>query len=213
MVHKRVICDASDFFRAACNGGWKESIAGEVRLPEQKPDAFMIFLHWLYTGHVELWEGDEATITRSDKTDRKYNETSPAFARALESFVLGDLLRSVRFCNAVNDAWEKVCEEMTLLPDPFVIEEHWHRLPEKSTFSRMLADFWAIHSSERTFEEVADTLPASFIHHIAKAGIRYKDMGDEEKLAKIEDRCVYHEHASEEDKCKGINVVEEEATS
>lgn len=195
MVHKKVICDASDFFRAACNGGWKESTAGKVKLPEQQSDAFMIFLHWLYTGEVELWEGNEATT-------KGHNDTRPAFVRALESFILGDVMRSVRFCNAVNDAWEKICEEEKLLPDCFIIQEHWHRLPEDSTFSRYLADAWALHSTEEAFQEKADALPTSFIRHIAKAGIRNKDLNNEERLEKYIDTCRYHEHASEKDKCR-----------
>ncbi len=47
-MHKEVLCDRSEFFRAACNGQFKEA-EGVVDLPEQDPTTFKHFIYWLYT--------------------------------------------------------------------------------------------------------------------------------------------------------------------
>jgi len=47
-VHKELLCDRSEFFRAACNGQFKEA-EGVVNLPEQDPTTFKHFIYWLYT--------------------------------------------------------------------------------------------------------------------------------------------------------------------
>lgn len=51
-VHKELLCSVSDFFSAALNGGFKEAEAGAVKLPEQDPDTFQYFVHWLYAGKL-----------------------------------------------------------------------------------------------------------------------------------------------------------------
>lgn len=51
-VHKELLCSVSDFFAAALDGGFKEAEAGAVKLPEQDPDTFQYFIHWLYAGKL-----------------------------------------------------------------------------------------------------------------------------------------------------------------
>ena len=51
-VHKELLCSVSDFFSAALDGGFQESEAGVVKLPEQDVKTFQYFMHWLYTGKL-----------------------------------------------------------------------------------------------------------------------------------------------------------------
>lgn len=51
-VYKELLCSVSDFFAAALDGGFKEAEAGAVKLPEQNPDTFQYFVHWLYAGKL-----------------------------------------------------------------------------------------------------------------------------------------------------------------
>ena len=50
-VHKGILCESSDFFKAALNGNFKEN-NGTVKLPEQKVEIFKYFIHWLYAGRT-----------------------------------------------------------------------------------------------------------------------------------------------------------------
>ncbi len=58
-IHKELVCRASDFFKAACCGDFKEA-DGLVRLPEQDPKVFKYFIHWLYTGNLNGYFYPEA---------------------------------------------------------------------------------------------------------------------------------------------------------
>ncbi|KAF2769795.1 hypothetical protein EJ03DRAFT_256699, partial [Teratosphaeria nubilosa] len=51
-VYKNIITAHFQFFRAACNGGFKEAKEKVVRLPEVEPATFECFLQWIYTGHI-----------------------------------------------------------------------------------------------------------------------------------------------------------------
>jgi hypothetical protein len=51
-AHTDFLCEVSPFFRAACNGQFRESAEGQVHLPETEPDIFDAFLVWVYTREV-----------------------------------------------------------------------------------------------------------------------------------------------------------------
>ena len=63
-MHKSFLCNASPFFRAALEGGFKESEDGGVSLPEESAETFERFLGWLYGGEYNiehLKEGKKAS--------------------------------------------------------------------------------------------------------------------------------------------------------
>jgi BTB/POZ domain len=51
-VHKNLVCNISPFFRGACSSLFREGVNDVVCLPEQDPEAFDIFLEWMYTGRI-----------------------------------------------------------------------------------------------------------------------------------------------------------------
>lgn len=53
-IHKQLVCNASAFFRRACNGGFKEAQTGKVNLPEEEPEIFDIFTRCLYKEDLDL---------------------------------------------------------------------------------------------------------------------------------------------------------------
>lgn len=50
-IHESLLCQASDFFKAACNSNFKEA-DGVIDLPEQNLEVFKHFIYWLYTGKL-----------------------------------------------------------------------------------------------------------------------------------------------------------------
>ena len=89
MAHKDLICSKSPFFSAACNGNFIEGKEGLVRLPEDQPPIFDLFLQWLYTGDVP--------VTSSDA----YLDWSESAAL----YVLAEKLQISELKNAVIDQW------------------------------------------------------------------------------------------------------------
>lgn len=47
-LHENLLSATSDFFRAAFNSGFKESLEDRLLLPEDDPHAFELFVRWLY---------------------------------------------------------------------------------------------------------------------------------------------------------------------
>lgn len=60
-IHKEILCNASTYFRAALNGGFKEAKEQKVEMPEDKVSIFKYFQHWLYSGNILVrkeWPSD-----------------------------------------------------------------------------------------------------------------------------------------------------------
>lgn len=52
-LHKRLLCESVEYFRAAFSaGGFRESQNSSMDMPEDNPEAFELFIHWLYRGEV-----------------------------------------------------------------------------------------------------------------------------------------------------------------
>ncbi|KAF5631134.1 amino acid transport gap1 [Fusarium tjaetaba] len=47
-VHKAIICPRSNFFKAACDGKFKEAQTGEIDLPDDDPTAVRMMIQYLY---------------------------------------------------------------------------------------------------------------------------------------------------------------------
>ncbi|TGO36605.1 hypothetical protein BHYA_0120g00300 [Botrytis hyacinthi] len=50
IVHKKILCDQSEFFNAGLNNGFKEATDGEMYLPEDDPATFADLIEYLYRG-------------------------------------------------------------------------------------------------------------------------------------------------------------------
>lgn len=48
-IHACLLCDNTEFFIAALQGNFRESVAQLVEIPKEKPETFKEFQHWLYT--------------------------------------------------------------------------------------------------------------------------------------------------------------------
>ncbi len=73
-VHKELLCDRSEFFRAPCNGNFKEA-EGIVELPEQDAAIFKYFIYWLYTEKLRGYFRPESTVPTKQELTRKVLST------------------------------------------------------------------------------------------------------------------------------------------
>ncbi|KAL8760171.1 MAG: hypothetical protein Q9199_000193 [Rusavskia elegans] len=83
---KGFLTHISPFFEIALNGPWLESRTESLSLPEDDPDAFRFFLHWLFAWII-CKSGDYPRIVSRDTTTFVY----------LRAWVLGDKLGCPRF--------------------------------------------------------------------------------------------------------------------
>ncbi|KAJ5853655.1 hypothetical protein N7534_006198 [Penicillium rubens] len=99
-IHKSLICTSSLFFQKAMSGPWKESKEQTLELPEDDPQAFALYSHWLYFGKIPV----------IDEGNNNYKE----YYDLVSSYVLGDKLLDVKFQNSAIDAIVEKCSA----PDP-----------------------------------------------------------------------------------------------
>jgi hypothetical protein len=52
VVHKNLICQTSDFFSKAFTGGFQEAQENSMHLPEDDPNAFSLFIDWIYRSKI-----------------------------------------------------------------------------------------------------------------------------------------------------------------
>jgi hypothetical protein len=63
-VHKKLICQASDFFSKGFTEGLQEAQENSMHLPEDDPNAFTLFIDWIYRSKIperKNWK-DQATL-------------------------------------------------------------------------------------------------------------------------------------------------------
>ncbi|KAL8863496.1 MAG: hypothetical protein Q9178_000177 [Gyalolechia marmorata] len=67
-AYKELLCRKSAFFKAACEGAFKESI-GTIKLPDQDPTVVNYFIHWSCSGQLRglYWSPEPTTILTSLK--------------------------------------------------------------------------------------------------------------------------------------------------
>ena len=200
VVHKSLICASSAFFKAACSGTWKENEEKIVRLPEQLPESFEVYLHMLYTGTFDIWGDDEEALIATCK-DTANGKSTNLFNRIISCFVLGDVTRDARFCNRAVDGLIESMNKVNCVPGPTVISKHWDNLPSGCAMRRLLVDCVAHSVSYDHMVERAEQFPQSFITGVALAGVRDRNLALKDKVYARKSKCYYHEHVSDEDRC------------
>ena len=53
MIHERLICHYSSYFKGACQSGFAESLSKQFDLADDDPVAFKLFVHWMYSWDKE----------------------------------------------------------------------------------------------------------------------------------------------------------------
>lgn len=89
-VYKGLLTHYSSYFRTALNGKWKEGADKTVRLPEDNPDVFKVFFHWIMTGRLFTTINTEIPLTEH---------------LICEIFVFGDARGIPELCNVAIDVF------------------------------------------------------------------------------------------------------------
>lgn len=76
-VHRSFVCDRSDFFRGALEGGWRESIEQKIHLPEDDPKIFALYLHLIYYDTLPTRGYPEEEDSRENPKSQQKNVRPP----------------------------------------------------------------------------------------------------------------------------------------
>lgn len=201
VAHKHVLCESSEFFKAACNGEWRESKEKIIRLPENSERAFSIYLHWRYSGYVDLWDGQERPTTYTDKIGITRPDVGPRGARLVACYLLGDMIGDRKFRNALVDSWFALFAETNVVVTAKNVHIIFSKLPVTSKLRQLAVHELAFDFNFEGFEATLPNYSLEVVRAIAAAAVKHSHDPDNAMTPKQRGRCFYHEHEEGEGKC------------
>lgn len=166
VVHEAIIRAESPFFEAVLSKEWKESEERVVRLPEQYPEAFDIYLRWIYSGKLVV-----------GKIDIQDTQAYDSFTNSLSrAYILGEMLQDVDFKEAVIDGLFETIEPTERVPArqaKFLFDN----TPKNAPIRRMLVD-WVVMDLDIRYlcdEHHEQFTTMEFLQHVIKQVIDKED--------------------------------------
>lgn len=161
-VHEKLIRASSPFFDKALSGAWQESHERTVRLPEDEPEIFAIYVHWLYYATVPVVCGETG-----DMRDIEYLNLAKAYT-------LGDKLMDVKFQDATIDAIVEtsqvgLVDGLRWYPGTGVVQYVYQNTKVSASIRTLLVDMflmagtgaWLLESEDRS------SVPQPFLFELA----------------------------------------------
>ncbi|KAF2276943.1 uncharacterized protein EI97DRAFT_466515 [Westerdykella ornata] len=104
-IHRGLLTYYSSYFKATLSQNWKEGKENAIKLPDDNPEAFKVFFHWVDTGCLYGALGPNGKIPLG-------------YQLICETYVFADARIIPQLCNACIDAlWQTICQEWTF-PTP-----------------------------------------------------------------------------------------------
>ncbi|KAF2035330.1 hypothetical protein EK21DRAFT_106870 [Setomelanomma holmii] len=211
VVHEALLVYHSDFFRAALTGHFKEATDKTIKLVEDDPGYFEIFVHWLYHQRFPDKARNDAMELVQFYLDHGQMYAEAFSIGALVSlYVIGDKyqIRGLRL-DAINEISRQVCEPRTVpLPHEIDIAYVFEHLHPETPLCRFISDAVCYHESPTTYDsKTIDSLP--FLRSIWRryAVLVHDDCGHGADPGAYKLRlCDYHEHADDVEKEACQNV-------
>lgn len=153
-VHENLI-RTSPFFDKAMSGPWQESMQRTIELPEDDPEIFAVYVHWLYDGTLPVSGVDESTTKNTE------------YMILLKAYCLGDKLLNTGFQHTILSAIvEKAefpdCYVETTLPTVADITYAYENTNEHSVFRKKLVKIYASAACGNCFRGQT-TYPVPFV--------------------------------------------------
>ncbi|XHF97178.1 hypothetical protein AWENTII_000779 [Aspergillus wentii] len=161
-VHENLVRTSSRFFDKAMAGKWRESLQRTVKLPDEEPNIFTLYLHWLYYGALPVY---------CDKPGLAGNSEYLELAKA---YVLGDKLLDSKFQDTVIDAiieksLSKAKDGASWYPVGEVIEYVYCNTHESAPIRELLVDMYVYYGYSdwlRDYNE-PENVPQPFLLKLA----------------------------------------------
>ena len=111
IVHKKLLCDSSDYFAAAFEGNFKEASEGVIEMIDDDVEAVGCFLEYLYRGRVPTGPKFTSILGRKPEEIQNAAETENAKVKEFEkrlrgAYYLAEKLCLERYMNCLMDAYQ-----------------------------------------------------------------------------------------------------------
>lgn len=153
-IHKGLLCEASPYFRAALQDGFKEAQAQKIEWPEEDPRIVDIFQTWLYS--------------RVIKFDAKPFDESAWFT-LIDLYAFADRYHLPALKDSVIDVlFNHLQEDTTFDISWAVFDKVYSMTSPRAPLRRLIVDL-AVHRSSRSWDtDEADDIEALFLQRLPK---------------------------------------------
>lgn len=159
MVHEPLLRSSSPYFDRMLCGNWKEAREQLIKLPEDKPTIFAIYMAWLYQKKI-------ATVRRV------WLPGTTEFLHLVQAYTFGDMIQAKSFQNSIIDAiFEKrrAGREglgwFERIPDHDCVNTVYQNTCPGSPLRRLLVDLWIEVIGQERFN---GPLPGAFLKDMIK---------------------------------------------
>lgn len=161
-VHERLMRASSPFFDKAMSPEWQESVQRIIRLPEDEPEIFQLYVHWLYFGTLPVFCDEPGHLGNTEYLD------------LAKAYTLGDKLMDTMFQDTVIDAIieksrSKARDQRCWFPVGKTIEYAYSNTNESALIRKLFVDMYVRHGNPEWLHEWAEPtdLPPPFLLELA----------------------------------------------
>ncbi|GIJ92550.1 hypothetical protein Asppvi_001828 [Aspergillus pseudoviridinutans] len=159
-VHEGLIRASSPFFNNAMAHDWKESQQRTIHLPDDEPEIFAVYMHWLYRRTLPVFCNEPGLPGTSEYLD------------LVKAYVLGFKILDLRFRDSTIDAIVEKSESEARdgrcpCPSGEVVKYALDNTNESAPIRELLLDMCANWGRRTWLRLWADCLPQSFLFELA----------------------------------------------
>ncbi|KAK1049605.1 hypothetical protein LTR74_017250 [Friedmanniomyces endolithicus] len=190
-VHKDIICRHSDFFVASCSEAWAEGKEGTVKLPTVESATVKLYIHWAYTGNINLDVLDGPGLASN------YGQT----AQLLRLYIAADMFLNRIMKNKTMDA---ILQRMSMRT--FAIDWHsanlvWDNTTGDSPLRSAILHWSAATTTRDGFSKAVLSLRPAFVIDLAGMLLDLKGEAAFAMYPTYERRSQYHDYGVDNAKC------------
>nr|OQO32284.1 hypothetical protein B0A51_00343 [Rachicladosporium sp. CCFEE 5018] len=190
-VHEDLICKTSKFFRAACSERWAGSGDRIVRLVDEEPAAFRLYIEWIYTKDIDF--------------------------EAIEAFLLGDRLEDVKYRNymilQLHDSWDEASPldlRINLAPTQSDISMAYDHTSTNSVLRKVLVDSTVAFGHPGWFTRYDISMHPEFLFDFALASMEVMEEDRYQKRSWL--NCRRSQHFEADTESRGGKVSSDPST-
>ena len=183
-VHEDIVKASSEFVRLALRGEWTEASTRRIPLPDDEPDVFSVYLHWLYGGLIHTLRQSTGLSSESDGE----------YELLVKAYILGEKILDVAFKNSVIDAIVEKVNEFGF--DKRLTSLVFDNTTPASPLRRLWLDVY-YHKGKVEWLDPAltgDTISHEFMVELSRYQMQQRTVFASSDKLDFSLGCTYHEH-------------------
>ena len=216
-VHKRSICKKSPYFIAASSEAWQqEGEKDTVRLSGVDVDTFTLYIHWVYSGVVDVEVVETKGICRHDELTCPDNRCKSSFHSSLltKLYIAGELLLDPALKISTMDAlMPHIRNCVHIGQGPFswnTVDRVWKNTPPECALRRCIVDYFLTYHARGGLTTAVENINPQFLLDLCNQQFNIRGCPPNScyKVFKTPG-CLYHDHGAN-DECQSRIKAEPE---